>query len=70
MASSLTSEDIMRRAISNKPISKDETLAIYADGENWGKDYNGPEGSCRWIWKGPTICPLDPALWALEYGEK
>ena len=40
-------------------------LATYANPKNWEKGYNGKDGSCQWIWNGPTICAFDLAEWGL-----
>ncbi len=66
---SLTSGEIIQRALSGKRLTKDEILELYADAVNWVQDYNGPNGSCRWIWKGPVFCAYEAARWALEEGK-
>jgi hypothetical protein len=68
--SSMTSDEILKRAMSGGHLSKDEVLKLYADSANWESHYNGPNGSHQYVWKGPVICAWEAARWALEYNRE
>lgn len=65
---SLSVHDLMIRALDGEPVTKDETLAIYADPSNWSKETVKDEDGrpyCAWVWRGPVICAYEAAKRAL-----
>ena len=57
--------DLFLLAQYTNTISSVRVLATYANPKNWEKGYNGKDGSCQWIWKGPVICAFELAEWGL-----
>lgn len=58
--------ELMRRAMEISPrfLTVDETLAMYANENNWKQTYDA--GGCHWTWNGPIICAPEAARKSLE----
>ena len=61
-----TNSDLSNIAMQGIKISPLRVLATYANPDNWKQDYNGPNGSCQWVWIGPVICAFELAQWGVE----
>jgi hypothetical protein len=58
---------IFHRAIRGQFLTKDETLAIYANNKNWRKETHPDRTKgCMWVWQGPVICAPGAAQMTLD----
>jgi hypothetical protein len=59
--------EMMRRAVAGQFLTRDETLAIYANEKNWRKEpHPGPRRGVMWVWQGPGICAPEAAQRVLD----
>ncbi len=56
--------EIMSRAINGQFLTREDTLAIYANEKNWRREYD--DKGCKYVWQGPVICAPEAAQRVLE----